>query len=186
MIDQGYNATSLDQVIAGSASSKGAFFHHFSSKADLVHQLIERYVAADLGHLQAGVAATAGIEDAAARVVAFLRFYEDGADELMSEQSGCLYATALAERELAGPDVNGLIAKAELAWRTALVDLIRPALAARRPDLDIDIDVDALADHLFTTFEGGFILCRTLDAPAAMGAQIRVFRQLMEALLRLD
>jgi TetR/AcrR family transcriptional regulator, transcriptional repressor for nem operon len=184
MIDQGYNATSLDQVIAGSASSKGAFFHHFSSKADLAQQLIERYVATDLGHLEAGVAAATGVEDAAARVVAFLRFYEDGADELMSEQSGCLYATVLAERELTGPDVNGLIAKAELAWRTAFVDLLRPALAARRPDLDID--VDALADHLFTTFEGGFILCRTLETPSAMGAQIRVFRQLMEALLRLD
>jgi TetR/AcrR family transcriptional repressor of nem operon len=184
MIDQGYNATSLDQVIAGSASSKGAFFHHFSSKADLAQQLIERYVATDLAHLEAGVAATAGIEDAAARAVAFLRFYEDGADELVSEQSGCLYATALAERELTGPDVSGLIAKAELAWRTAFVDLLRPALAARRPDLDIA--VEALADHLFTTFEGGFILCRTLETSSAMGAQLRVFRQLMEALLRLD
>ena len=184
MIDQGYNATSLDQVIADSASSKGAFFHHFSSKADLAHQLIERYVASDLGHLKAGVDATAGIEDVAARVVAFLRFYEDSADELMAEQSGCLYATALAERELTGPDVNGLITRAELAWRTALVDLLRPALVARRPDLDID--VDALADHLFTTFEGGFILCRTIEAPSAMGAQLRVFRQLVEALLRLD
>jgi TetR/AcrR family transcriptional regulator, transcriptional repressor for nem operon len=132
------------------------------------------------------MAATADIEDAAARVVAFLRFYEDGADDLVSEQSGCLYATALAERDLTGPDVNKLIAKAELAWRTAFVDLLRPALAARRPELDVDVDVDALADHLFTTFEGGFILCRTLETPSARGAQIRVFRQLVEALLRLD
>lgn len=184
MTDQGYNATSLDQVIAESSSSKGAFFHHFRSKADLAVRLVERYVVADLAHLDAGLAATAGIEDPAARVVAFLRFYEDGADELMSEQSGCLYATVLAEREFTGSDINALVAKAELAWRTAFVDLLHPALAARRPGLHID--VDALADHQFTTFEGGFILCRTLGETSAMGAQLRVFRQLVEALLRVD
>jgi TetR/AcrR family transcriptional repressor of nem operon len=184
MTDQGYNATSLDQVIAESASSKGAFFHHFSSKADLARHLIERYVASDLAHLDAGLAATANIQDPAARVVAFLRFYEDGADELMSAQSGCLYATVLAEREFTGSDINILVTKAEQAWRAAFVDLLRPAVAARRPDLDID--VAALADHLFTTFEGGFILCRTLDDTAAMAAQLRIFRQLVEAMLRLD
>jgi TetR/AcrR family transcriptional regulator, transcriptional repressor for nem operon len=184
MTEQGYSATSVDQVIAESGSSKGAFFHHFSSKADLAVRLVERYVTADLAHLDGGLTATAHIEDPTARVVAFLRFYEDGADELMSEQSGCLYATVLAEREFTGSDVNDQVAKAEQAWRDALVALLRPALAARRPDLAID--VDALADHLYTTFEGGFILCRTLGQPAAMGAQLRVFRQLVEALLRAD
>jgi hypothetical protein len=100
----------------------------------------------------------------------------------MSAQSGCLYATVLAEREFTGSDINDQVAKASRAWRAALVALLRPALAARRPDLAIDID--AFADHLYTTFEGGFILCRTLTDPAAMGAQLRIFRQLVEALLR--
>ena len=184
MTDQGYNATSLDQVIAESSSSKGAFFHHFRSKADLALRLVERYVVSDLGQLDAGLAAAASIEDPAARVVAFLRHYEDGADELMSAQSGCLYASVLTEREFTGSDINTLVAKAEVAWRTAFVDLLRPAVAVRRPGLHIDLD--ALADHLFTTFEGGFVLCRTLGETSAMRAQLRVFRQLVEALLRLD
>lgn len=184
MTDQGYNATSLDQVIADSSSSKGAFFHHFTSKADLAHQLVERYVAADLAYLEDGLSATADLADPAARVVAFLRFYEDNADALVSEQSGCLYATVLAEQELTGGDINALIETAELAWRAAVADLLRPALEARRPGLAID--VDALADHLYTTFEGAFILCRTLEDRSAMRAQLRVFRELVEALLRLD
>lgn len=184
MTEQGYRATSLDQVIAESSSSKGAFFHHFSSKADLAHHLIQRYLTSDLAHLDAGLAATIGIDDPAERVVAFLRFYEDGADALMSEQSGCLYASVLAEREFTGSVINGLVAKSELAWRTAFVDLLRPAIAARCAS--VDIDIDALADHLFTTFEGGFILCRTLETSTAMRAQLRVFRQLVQALLRLD
>jgi TetR/AcrR family transcriptional regulator, transcriptional repressor for nem operon len=101
----------------------------------------------------------------------------------MSEQACSLHATALAERDLTGPDVNGLIAKAELAWRTALVELLRPALAARRPEPDID--VDALADHLFTTFEGGFIRCRPLEILSHGCADPRA-PPAVEALLRLD
>ena len=184
MTEQGYSATSVDQVIAEAGSSKGAFFHHFSSKTDLAVQLVHRYVAADLAHLDAGLAAAAAVADPAERVVAFLRHYEEEADGLMAEQSGCLYATVLAEREFTGSEVNDLVAKATYAWRDAFADLLRPALAGR-PAAG-DVDVDALADHLYTTFEGGFILCRTVTDPAAMGAQLRIFRQLVEALIRTD
>ena len=99
----------------------------------------------------------------------------------MSEQTGCLYASVLAERQFTGSDIHELVAKATLIWRSAVVDLLRPALAARRAERDID--VDALADHLFTTFEGAFILCRTLRDSRAMAAQLRILRQLLESLL---
>jgi TetR/AcrR family transcriptional regulator, transcriptional repressor for nem operon len=182
MTDQGYSATSVDQVIAESSTSKGAFFHHFSSKTDLARRLVERYVAADLGHLDAGLAAIAEIEDPVQRVVAFLRFYEDGADALMAAQSGCLYATVLAERGFTGSDMNQQVAKAEQVWRDAFSDLLRPALASR--PRAADVDVDDLAAHLYTTFEGAFVLCRTMQDPSAMRSQLRTFRQLVEALLR--
>ena len=60
--------------------------------------------------------------------------------------------------------------------------LLEPALAVRSGDADID--VDALADHLYTTFEGAYILCRTLEDKTAMRAQLKVLRQLVEVLLR--
>jgi TetR/AcrR family transcriptional repressor of nem operon len=179
MVDQGYNATSLDQVLAESSSSKGAFFHHFRSKADLANHLVARYVDDDLGQLQAGLDSVAHLEDPTQRVLAFLRFFEDGADELMSETSGCLYATVLAERELVGGKITDLVAGATLVWRRELVALLRPALR----QAGVRIDVDALADHLYTTFEGAFILARTLDDQGAMKAQLRVLRQLVERLL---
>jgi TetR/AcrR family transcriptional repressor of nem operon len=184
MIEQGYNATSLDQVIAESSSSKGAFFHHFGSKADLALRLTERYVETDIAHLDAALQATAGIADPSTRLVEFVRFFEDNADALMAEQTGCLYATVLAEREFTGSDINDLVAEATVTWRVAVVDLLAPALADHRPELDID--AAALADHLYTTFEGAFILCRTLEDSSAMRAQLRVLRQLLESLLRID
>ena len=88
MTDQGYNATSLDQVIAESSSSKGAFFHHFRSKSDLALRLVERYLGTDLAHLDEGLAAVADIDDPAARVVAFLRFFEDWTQKEIGEDIG--------------------------------------------------------------------------------------------------
>ncbi len=40
---QGYEATTINQIIAALNISKGAFYHHYSSKEDLVEALAERH-----------------------------------------------------------------------------------------------------------------------------------------------
>jgi TetR/AcrR family transcriptional repressor of nem operon len=40
-----------------------------------------------------------------------------------------------------------------------------------------------LADHVFATFEGAFILARSTNDPGHMRAQLAVLRQLLTALL---
>jgi TetR/AcrR family transcriptional repressor of nem operon len=182
VIENGFAATSIDQVIAASETSKGAFFHHFTSKVDLAQSLVARYAAADIGHLEQAVAqAVAATDDPAEQVVAFVRVFEESADELMAAQSNCLYVSVLTERQLAQQGTSELIVRAIKAWRTTLSRMLRAALAGRRPVLDIDID--ALADHVFVTFEGAFILCRSTEDTGHMRAQLTVLRQLIEALL---
>lgn len=179
VIDNGYAATSVDQVIAESRSSKGAFFHHFESKRALADALIDRYVAADLEHLEAGLAAArAHSDDPAERAIAFLRHFEDLGDEVMQAQSGCLYTSILTERGLVATGASDPIAKAVVAWREGYAELLREALKDRP-----DVDVDALSDHVFVTFEGAFLLARTTSEPAHMRAQLRTLRVLLSALL---
>ena len=67
----------------------------------------------------------------------------------------------LAEREFTGSDITRQVATATRAWRAAIVELLEPG--PRRRPVSADIDVDALADHLYTTFEGAYILCRTFE-----------------------
>lgn len=45
------------------------------------------------------------------------------------------------------------------------------------------LDTDALADHLFVTFQGAFILSRSMNDPRHMRAQLAVLRQLIESVL---
>ena len=182
VIENGYAATSVDEVIAASGSSKGAFFHHFDSKRDLARALVGRYVEADLAHLTGALDATAAIDDPAERAVAFVRVFEDAGDELMTQQSGCLYTSVLTERQLSFDGTADEIRGAILTWRAAFADLLRAALGRRARSLD----ADALADHLFVTFEGAYLLCRSLDDPSHMRTQMRAYRVLLEALLGCD
>lgn len=177
VIDNGFAATSVDQVIAEAGSSKGAFFHHFASKADLADQLVTRYAEADLGALTEALAAVADLTDPADRLVEFVRHFEDGAHDVMSAQSSCLYVAVLTERQLAGADTARPILGAVEAWRRAIGSLLRDALGDRE-------DLDALADHVFVTFEGAFVLCRAAGDPDHMRAQLAALRVLLEALVR--
>lgn len=182
VIEHGYAGTSVDKVIAESGSSKGAFFHHFDSKLDLARSLIERYAAADVTHLQDALEATAEIADPAARLVEFLRMFEEGADELIAVQSSCLYVAVLTERQLAFGGTVEQIDRAVRAWRDEIAALLRAALGGRTAA----VDPEAWADHLFTTFEGAFILCRATGDSAHMRRQLGVVRQQFQALLGLE
>jgi TetR/AcrR family transcriptional repressor of nem operon len=178
VIDNGFNATTLDEVIAAAGTSKGGFFHHFSGKADLAVALVERYAAGDVAHLARALEATATVSDPADRALAFVDVFIDGADELMSEQTSCLYAAMLAERQLIVQGATAAIRDAVITWRAEYAALLREAFAAGG-----SIDADALADHLFVTFEGAFVLARALDDPGQMRRQLETFRQLLAAAL---
>lgn len=186
VIDNGYAATSVDQVIAESGTSKGAFFHHFATKLELARALVERYAAADVAHLDDALAhVRAATDDPVERVLEFVRVFEDSADELMGAQSSCLYVSILTERQLVQGGTATQIVDAVVAWRRGFAELWRDAVRDRAPDIDSsEIDADAVADHVFVTFEGAFLLCRSTGDPSHMRAQLRVLRQLVEAVLR--
>lgn len=182
VIENGFAATSLDQVIKAAETSKGAFFHHFDSKLDLARSLTERYVAADIGQLRAALQATLPVADPAERVIAFVRYFEDSAEDLMSAQSSCLYVAVLTEQQLVSNGTADLINQAIEMWRKEIVDLLVAASTTR--DLELG-DLDALADHVFVTFEGAFLLCRSTSSPEHMRAQLRVLRHLLSGALGL-
>ena len=102
VIDNGYAATSVDQVIAASGSSKGAFFHHFDSKLDLARSLVERYATADIGQLDAALEHARATTRRPGRAGGRVRraTSRTGPTSSCRPQSSCLYVSILAERQL--------------------------------------------------------------------------------------
>lgn len=181
VLDQGFSATPVEQIIAESATSKGAFFHHFDSKPALATALASRYATADIDTLLQVLAyVEAQFDDPAERLVELVRVYEDGGDDVMAGQFGCLYATVLGERALLDHGAGAPIEAALHQWRTTLTPLVTQALATRRPRPRVD--VEALIDHFFATFEGAFLLRRATGDESHMRRQLAVLRQLLQAL----
>jgi TetR/AcrR family transcriptional repressor of nem operon len=180
VIENGFAATSVDQVLQAAGTSKGAFFHHFDSKVALARALTERYVANDIGELREALDATAHISDPVDRVLAFVRYFEEMAEDVMAAQSNCLYVAVLTEQQLVSNGTADLIRHAIEVWRTEIADLLAAAATSRAIDLD---DAEALADHVFVTFEGAFLLCRSTGSPEHMRTQLRVLRRLLAAAL---
>lgn len=184
VLEHGFAATTVDQVIAASRSSKGAFFHHFASKDDLGRALVERYAAADVAHLERYMeAAEAETGDPAARFAAFVRLFEEDADAIVAAQPSCLYVSFITERQLTGDGTAETIADAIVAWRERLHALLREAAAMHPPRRPVDLE--ALADHVFVTFEGAFILARSMRDGSHMRRQLRLLRVMAEDLFGL-
>jgi len=186
VVAKGLSGTSVDEIIAASSSSKGAFFHHFASKQALAEALTERYVAADLALLERGLEAAAATEaDPVGRAIAFVRFLEDSAALLTADVGsglvGCLYTPVLVEFDLAGEGSIAQVDKAAAQWREQYAALLHEALADRGIR---GVPVDAIADHVFVTFRGAFLLARATGDAARVKEQFRALRMLLWALLR--
>ncbi|MCU1589408.1 MAG: TetR/AcrR family transcriptional regulator [Frankiales bacterium] len=182
VLRNGFAATSVDDILRAADSSKGAFFHHFASKAELASALVERYVDADVAELRKGLDAVADEADPVDRLLSFVGYYERWAEQLVAEEAGCVYIAALAELDLLDDTTSRAVRRGIQTWRAEFGSLLRPALAAAR--VKSTIDVDELADHLFATFEGAYLMCRSLQSAEPMRAQLRVFRQLLTVLLK--
>ncbi|MEJ7635086.1 TetR family transcriptional regulator [Aeromicrobium sp.] len=181
VLAKGFSATSVDQILEDASSSKGAFFHHFASKQALAHALVERWVDSDLATMQAGLTAVRDIENPIDRLLSFVSHFEKWAESLVAEDTSCLYIAALSERDLLNSETVYEVERGVRGWRQAVSALLRDAYA--HADVANAPDPDELADHLFATFEGSFLLCRTLRTAEPMRAQLRVFRQLLTSLL---
>jgi TetR/AcrR family transcriptional regulator, transcriptional repressor for nem operon len=77
-----------------------------------------------------------------------------------------------------------LIAESIREWRERLLEKLEAAARAHPPATPVDLP--SLADHVFTVFEGGFILTRAMDEPTHLPAQLAHVRQYLQLLFGLS
>jgi TetR/AcrR family transcriptional repressor of nem operon len=181
MLDQGFAGTSVDDVIGAAGTTKGGFFHHFPSKQELARALVERYVADDMELLDDLFTRAERLSrDPLQQLLLFVGLQEEAADELSSDDPGCLYASFCYERDLFDETTRTAIADAVLSWRTrtrAKLDEVVELYPPRIP-----VDLDALADEGLALFEGAYVLSRALGEPKLLKGQLRHFRNYLELL----
>ena len=180
ILRQGFAATSLDQILAEVGVTKGAFFHHFASKAELARTLIERYAERDAALLERTFARAEKLAtDPLQQLLIFVGLLIEQTEQ-MTDASGCLFASYCYESGQFDDQIQAIVAKAMVAWRVAIVDKLEAASEKHPPRMAVDIE--GLADLLTVILEGAYVFARVFDKPSMLAEQLRHYRAYLELL----
>ena len=175
ILRQGFAATSLDQILAVAEVTKGAFFHHFESKAALGEALLERFLVMDRELLETVFArAQALSSDPLQQLLVAFGLIQEMFDGLTEPHPGCLIAAFCYQEELMTPKSLASCADELRLWRERIAAKLRDAAELHPPR--IELDIEATADLLNTIVEGGFVMSKTLGDPRLIAGQIQQLR----------
>ena len=181
VLDKGFSATSLDDIIRTTGMTKGAFFHHFRSKNDLAKRLVERFADNNFrAFTEWGQRADTLSDDQYQALHLFLRLFEEWLDNLEQPFAGCLFAVYVYESKMFDEDVNEFIGTSFARWQTYYERKFEAVLATRTPRMDIT--ANQLAETIVSVLEGAFILARTYGDRHLITRQSRLFREYLKLL----
>ena len=181
VLERGFSGTSLDDILKQTGVTKGAFFHHFSSKGDLAQKLVQRFAENDFVLFEEwSRRAQTLADDPYQEVVLFLKFFEEWLDNLEQPFAGCLFAVYVYESSLFDTDVNAFVRQSFAHWQRFYEEKFEAALAARKTKLDVT--AKDLAESVMSVLEGAFILARSYDDRTLTTRQSRLFRGYLKLL----
>jgi TetR/AcrR family transcriptional repressor of nem operon len=177
----GFAGTSIDAVIGRVGVTKGAFFYHFKSKAEMARALVVRNQASDAATLERFLAKSSSLSsDPVQRLLVFTALCVEMAEQTEDPTPGCLFGSFCYESGQFDEDVLAILDEAVLLWRREVSRLISDAIAAEPPVRAVD--VESLADMVTVVYEGAFVVARTLGERGVFAAQLRHLRTYFELL----
>jgi TetR/AcrR family transcriptional repressor of nem operon len=181
VLDKGFGATSIEELIAGVGITKSAFFYHFKDKNALAQALIERYLENDTLILDTLFARGDELSDDPLQgFLIGLKLFAETLGNLPEAHPGCLAASFVYQEQLFSADVRTLARAGALRWRARFSARFE-AIAARRPPR-IPVDIEALADMASAIVDGGITLGKSMKDPSILPAQILHFRNYVRLL----
>jgi TetR/AcrR family transcriptional repressor of nem operon len=175
VLEKGFAATSIEELIAAVGITKSGFFYHFKDKNELARALLVRYVERedalfdDLFHR-----ADELNEDPLHGFLVGLKLMSELMDDLPNGHPGCIVASFCYQDRLFDKEVRDLNTKAVLNWRRRFRERLE-LIAARYPP-KTPVNLDDLADMLSVIADGGIILSRVVSDKQALPRQIMLYR----------
>ncbi len=185
VLNNGYTATSISDIIEQAHITKGGFFYHFEGKNELAVALMKRYQLNDRIFFNGLIdQAKALVEDPLQQLLLFLKLLADAMANLPDVHQGCLIATFVYEARQVDEQVHHLNKAVLLEWREIFKSLLDSA-DAKHPK-KIEADNASLADTLSSTIEGGIILSKALGNQALLSDQILHYRSHIKLLYEVN
>ena len=161
---QGFNATSMHDIVRAAGATGGATYHHFPSKKALALAVIRERVALAIEEtwilpMRSARSTLDGVLTVFAEVIASL--------ERRRVVSGCEISNLALELALADPDFRVVLNEVFDRWRNAIADRVRAEQATGALD---DTDADELATLVVASYSGAMAIAKTSQDSAPLKA----------------
>lgn len=175
VLQKGFEATSIDEIVATVGISKGGFFYHFKDKTALAQALLERYIAAEERLYDDLFGRARDLdEDPLHAMLIGLKLLAELLDDMPGGHPGCVIAATAYHDRLFDKGVRDLNRDAILGWRRRFRGMFQEIAAVYPPK--VEVDLDALGDMVSGVVEGALILERALGETGTVSAQILQLR----------
>jgi AcrR family transcriptional regulator len=180
VLEKGFAATSIEELIAAVGITKSGFFYHFKDKNELARTLLVRYVEREDALFDELFARADELnEDPLHGFLVGLKMLSEMMADLPSGHPGCLVASYCYQDRLFDREVRELNAAAVLNWRKRFRE--RLDLIAERYPPRIAVDLDDLADMLSVIADGGIILSKAVGDKQVLARQVMLYRDFVRA-----
>lgn len=181
VLEKGFAATSIDELIAAVGITKSGFFYHFKDKSELAKALLQRYLDRE-GALLDDLFDRADElnEDPLHGFLVGLKLFAEMMSDLPETHPGCLVASFCYQEQLFNQDVRDLNRAGVLGWRRRFRERLE-LIAARYPPR-VDVDLDALADMVSTLVDGGIIISKVVRDKDVLPKQVLLYRDFVRAI----
>lgn len=175
VLEKGFGATSIEEIIAEAGITKSGFFYHFQDKNALARALLQRYLDTEEAVLDDVFARARELHgDPLHSFLIGLKLLSEMMADLPAGHPGCLVATFCYSERMFDRDVRELNRMAVLGWRARFLAMLEE-IAAAYPPREV-VDLRMLADMISTTVEGGIVLSKAMGEPAILSEQILMLR----------
>ena len=176
ILQKGFDATSIEEIVAAAEITKGGFFYHFHDKNALARALIERHIAVEDRIFDDLWARARELhDDPLHSTLIGLKLLAEMLADMPNGHPGCIVATAAYQDRLFDAGVRDLNRRAVLGWRKRFRGMFDEIAAVYPPREEVDLD--ALADMVSTVVEGGIVMGKALGEPHMVVGQILLLRQ---------
>ena len=176
VLEKGFAATSIDELIAAVGITKSGFFYHFKDKGVLAEALLERYIERENALFDELFRRADELnEDPLHGFLVGLKMLSEMMADLPGGHPGCLVASYCYQDRLFDKKVRGLNAAAVLGWRKRFRG--RLDVIAQRYPPRCNVDLDDLADMLSVVADGGIILSKVVHDKEALPRQVMLYRE---------
>ena len=181
ILAKGFDATSIEEIVAGAEITRSGFFYHFRDKNELARALLEASIEQDRAILTDVFRRGHELSDDPLHAfLVGLKLFAELMDDMPNGHPGCIVTTVCYQQRLFDREVRALNRQAVLNWRAHFLSELE-AVAERYPP-KAPVDLVALADLLSTTIEGGIVLSKALGEPKLLGQQIKLQRAYVKLL----